>query len=160
MPDIRRLKFNRARVKAIIQAWTTNKTKPKWADTISVSKDTLFINEKQVVPSEDVKSWLHQRAYKTKEPIVLSRDGGYNDYISEETFGISRRAWFLWLSSQNIHQRFSARQKPTKLPGRKLSNFGFLEMDFVVGVGWVGLGGGGARRFFRIREPKSDGTTR
>ena len=129
--QIRRMRFNRARVKSIIRDYKETKKKPSWADTIRVSGDTLFINQKEVVPNEDVDQWLRQRAYKKEAPIALSRDSGYTDHIAEETIGISRRKWFDWLSRQDIHQRFSARPKPTKLAGRKLKNFGFLEMDLV-----------------------------
>jgi hypothetical protein len=127
MVDIRRVKFNRARVKKLI----ADKAVPTWAQTKSVRQGKLYLNELEVVPSEDVEQWLRTRIYKNKNIISLSRDSGYTDYIARETLGISRKRWFDWLSSQDVHQQFAKRQQPTKLAGRKISNFGFLEMDLV-----------------------------
>ena len=98
MVDIRRVKFNRARVKKLI----ADKAIPKWAQTKAVRQGKLYLNELEVVPSEDVEQWLRKRIYKNKNIISLSRDSGYTDYIARETLGISRKRWFDWLSSQDV----------------------------------------------------------
>ena len=132
MVDIRRIRFTTKRVQKLIDDWKTNKTKPQWADTLSVKRQKLFINNLLVVPSEDVSDWLRTRVYdKQKAPVSLSRDSGWTDHISKETLGISRRTWYDWLASQDIHQRFSLRPKPLKSAGRRLTRFGHCEMDLV-----------------------------
>jgi len=129
MVNLRRVTFTHQKIKKIIddgppKSWGEVDTK--------VRSGKLFIGDREVVPKEKVREWLHERLYnKSKKPIPLSRDAGYTDFIARETLGISRRVWFDFLAAQNVHQRFSTRPKPTKLPGRKLSNFGFLEMDLV-----------------------------
>ena len=132
MVDIRKVRFTKKRVQKLIDDWKTNKQKPKWADTLSVKGQKLFINNLLVVPSEEVSDWLRARVYdKARAPVSLSRDSGWTDHISKETLGISRRKWYDWLASQDIHQRFSVRPKPLKSAGRRLTRFGHCEMDLV-----------------------------
>jgi hypothetical protein len=132
MVDLRKSRFNRARIKRIIDAWKKNKTKPEWADTLGVTRGRLFVNGLEVVASEDVDDWLRARVYdKNSKPFSLSRDSGYTDHVAKETLGISRRKWYDWLASQDIHQRFSVRPKPLKSAGQRLKKFGHCEMDLV-----------------------------
>jgi hypothetical protein len=127
--NIRRIKFTKARVAALIRDIKTDKN-PKWAEGGVVKEGKLYLSGLEVVPSENVETWLRDRVYGAK-PIALSRDAGYTDFVAKETLGISRRAWFDFLSKQDTHQRFTARPKPTKNPGRRLATRGFLEMDLV-----------------------------
>ena len=132
MVDIRRVKFNRARVKAIIRDHKDKKKLPPWATQVTVKGETLFIEGHEVVPSEDVETWLRARLYDDqKKAISMSRDSGYTDQISRETLGISRRAWFKFLSAQDLHQRLSNRPKPPKSAGQRLNRFGHAQMDLV-----------------------------
>ena len=128
--DIRRVKFTTARVAQLIRDLKAKKVLPPWAADASVRDGFLYIGGLEVIPSEKVDDWLRSRVYGSK-PIAMSRDAGYTDFIAKETLGISRRAWFDFLSKQDTHQRFTARPKPTKNPGRRLASRGYLEMDLV-----------------------------
>ena len=126
----RRIKFNRARIAKLIRDFKEKKKLPAWAVNIRVSKGTLFIDGHEVVPSEEIDAWLRARIYGTK-PISLSRDSGFTDYISRETLGISRRHWWRFLSSQDIHQRLSARPFMPKQAGEHLRSRGICQCDLV-----------------------------
>jgi hypothetical protein len=128
MVDLRKLRFNRARIRRLLKT----KIKPEWADTFVVKGSRLFVNGLEVVASEDVDDWLRARVYnKNAKPFSLSRDSGYTDHVAKETLGISRRKWYTWLASQDIHQRFSVRPKPLRSAGQRLKNFGHCECDLV-----------------------------
>ena len=132
MVEVRRIKFTKKRVQTLIEDWTKSKKKPEWAKTMSVKDGSLYVNGLLVVPAEEVSAWLRRRIYdKSLPPVSLSRDSGWTDHISKETLGISRRRWFDWLASQDVHQRFSLRPKPLKAAGQRLTRFGHCEMDLV-----------------------------
>jgi hypothetical protein len=61
----------------------------------------------------------------------MSRDGGWTDFLEPISYGISRRAWYDWLSRQDIHQRSIARPKPHKSPGQKIKTRGIVQIDLV-----------------------------
>ena len=58
MVQLRRVKFNRARVKKLIADHKDSKKLPSWAEDVSVKGSYLFFQGKQVVPSEDVDDFL------------------------------------------------------------------------------------------------------
>lgn len=128
--DIRRVKFNRARVKQLVRDHTDGKKLPTWATNVTVQDGILFIENHEVVPNEDVDDWLRKRVYGEKT-ISFSRDSGYTDHIAKETLGISRRKWFDFLKKQDTHQRYTLRPKAPKHRGQKLNRRGTCQMDLV-----------------------------
>ena len=132
MVDIRRIVFTKARVAALIRDAKANKKLPEWAKDHKIQGTTLYLSGREVVPTENVDTWLRSRVYdKTKPPVNLSRDGGWTDFIERETYGGSRRAWWSWLGSQEIHQHGIARPKPSKNAGQKLYSRGTVQIDLV-----------------------------
>jgi len=130
MVNLRRVQFNRARVSQLIRDHQDKKKLPSWAQDVQIRQNKLYIGDLEVVPREDVEEWLRSRIYSTK-PISLSRDSGYTDYIARETLGISRRAFYSFLSAQDIHQRLASRPKPAKVGGRRVYKKGIVQIDLV-----------------------------
>ena len=77
MVNLRRVTFTHQKIKKIIddgppKSWGEVDTK--------VRSGKLFIGEREVVPKEKVREWLHERLYnKSKKPIPISRDARYTD---------------------------------------------------------------------------------
>jgi len=149
MVDIRRITFTRKRIESLkkklrsIQgrkkSTNTDDEKvrerdpvlPEWAHNTSMRGARLFINGKQVVAIEDVENFLRDRIYdRTKPPISMSRDGGF-DTLQKAYIGIGRRAWYSWLSKQETFQQQAARPKVYSKPGQRLYHRGHLAMDLV-----------------------------
>lgn len=132
MVDIRRVVFTKARITSLIRDIKAKSKLPDWATEPKVHNGTLFIQGREVIPRENISSWLRDRVYdKNKKPVNMSRDGGWTDFLERETYGISRRAWMDWLSRQDVHQRGLARPKPAKSPGQKIYSRGTVEIDLV-----------------------------
>ena len=131
MVQLRRVKFNRARVKKLIADHKSSKKLPSWAEDVTIKGSNLFFQGKQVVPSEDVDDFLRERVYsKTKSPVSMVRDAGYTK-IQKETIGISRRRFMSWLKRQEIHQQNSLRPKEAKRAGQKVYSRNIVQADLV-----------------------------
>ena len=126
------MSFTKASVASLIKKLKDG-TAPDWADGAKVKHGTVYIGERQVVPAENVDAFLRDRVYdKNKDPIVMSRDAGWTDFLEHETYGISRRAWHSWLQKQDTYQRSLARPKPDKNPGQKVYRKGqVIQIDLV-----------------------------
>ena len=132
MVDLRRVVFTKARVAALIRDAKANKKLPEWMKGHTIRGTTLYLAGREVIPAESVDTWLRSRVYdKKKTPVNMSRDGGWTDFVERETYGISRRAWWSWLGSQEIHQHGIARPKPSKNAGQKLFSRGTVQVDLV-----------------------------
>ena len=130
---VRRLTFTNARVKTLKKDLTAGKKLPPWAQDAKIQNGDLYIGPLQVIPREDIDSYLRTRVYsQTKDPVPFSRDGGF-DYLTKRTLGISRKRWYDWLSKQEIHQKQSARPVAPKRAGQRVTRRGLLQMDLVEG---------------------------
>ena len=128
---IRRLTFTKARVTSLKKDLAAGKKLPTWAEGAKTKDGVFYIGSKQVIPREEVDSFLRSRVYnQTKDPVPFSRDGGF-DYLSKHTIGISRKRWYDWLSRQELHQKQSVRPVMPKRAGQKVSRRGLLQMDLV-----------------------------
>ena len=70
----RRVQFTKAKIKKIIDLWKNKNIKPSYAEKIEVKSGVLYINDLEVVPKEDIDTWLRKRLYnKSLPPYPLSR---------------------------------------------------------------------------------------
>ena len=135
MVDIRRLVFTKARISSLLRGIKNGTSVPKWANegrAVTENGTTvLYIGDLRVVSTEEQEAWLRKRLYdKSAKPISFARDAGY-DAIQKESLGVSRRAFYAFLSSQAIHQKSAARPKPAKTAGQKVYRRGLIEIDLV-----------------------------
>ena len=131
MVEVRRLVFTKARIARLLSDLKNDKPMPAWAVDAKQRKGKLYIGDREVVPRETQQEWLRARLYdKTKPPISFSRDGGY-EAIAKISLGVSRRAWYTFLSAQELHQKAAARPGKVKNPGQKIHTRGIVECDLI-----------------------------
>ncbi len=71
----------------------------KFKKQLSFKGNILYINDKQVIPVEDVDTFLRNEFYDSKSTVPLSRDGGYHA-LKQRIAGITRARLMTFLKSQ------------------------------------------------------------
>ena len=130
MVVLSRVQFTRKRVRDLKQQ-VRDKKAVEWLRDARVENNELYFGTRKVVPKEDIDEFLRARVYsKTDAPVSLSRDAGY-DFLQKHYLGISRKAWFGWLKTQELHQQQSARPIMPERAGQVVRRRGLAQMDLV-----------------------------
>ena len=138
MSVINRYKILKADVANAIKFLQTKKghldVKPwveKFKDNLSVKKNKLYFDDKEVIPRENVDTYLRRRLYsKNDDAIQMSRDGAHYQLL-KETVGITRRALMDFLKAQRtLGETRAAQAKPKSTAGKREKGY-VLETDLV-----------------------------
>ena len=122
------------KVKAFLKNGKTDGV-PKWAirfkDTLSVKNGKVFFEQtKQVVPKEQVETYLRDRLYSKSATLPYGRDSGHYKLL-QESVGISRRVLMEFIRAQkNIQLSKPSLAKPKRKQGIKLKKLQ-LQTDLI-----------------------------
>ena len=97
-------------------------------DGFKVKNGKLYLEDKQVVPKEEIDEILRDAFYKKDSATPWSRDAGYAD-ISKRFEGISKRAFGGFAQRQKAKIRTDNVPKKIVKKGRNLSKKGVIEID-------------------------------
>ena len=103
----------------------------------TIKKDSLFLDDKRVIPREKIEYWLRKWVLSGKMP--LTRDGLYYYIQSQNVVGIPRAAIDKFLKKQKVINETDNAQPRTNKQSRKVNKKGQLAFDLVE-INWDDLG--------------------
>ena len=121
-------------VKKFLAGKATNKV-PTWAkkfkDDLSVKRGKLFYKQQEVIPREQIDTFLRKIFYTKGETVPLSRDGAFHILKQRPVIGVSRRAIMSFIKGQEpVESGRAAVPQRKKKGGTPLKGYVF-ETDLI-----------------------------